>query len=101
MYMNSDQAYFKLWNILVDTGEPPLSRKVVDHPNHFENATPLELRYHGAGKHIVVGEYFFRRQVALRLLGLRLFEVLLRGLGIGSLLFHCSACEPCIVPPRQ
>ena len=89
--MNSDQAYFRLWNILVGTGEPPLSRKVEDPPNHFEKATPLELRYHGAGKHVVVGEYFFRRQVAQRLLGLRLFEVLLRGLAIGSLLFHCSA----------
>jgi len=73
----------------VGTGEPPLSRKVVDPPNHFEKATPVELPYHWAGKHIVVGEYFFRHQVAVRLLGLQLFEVLLRGLGIGSLLFHC------------
>ena len=55
----------------------------------FENATPLELPYHGAGKHIVVGEYFFRHRVAVRLLGLRLFQVLLRG--FGSLLFHCLA----------
>ena len=90
MYMNSDQAYFKLWNILVDTGEPPLSRKVVDHQDHFENkATLLEHSYHGAGKHIVVGEYFGRHQVEVRLLGLRLFQVLLRGLGIESLPFHC------------
>ena len=87
--MNSDQAYFELWNILVGTGEPPLSRKVVDHQDHFEKATPLELRYHGAGKHIVVGEYFGRHQVEVRLLGLRLFQVLLRGLGIESLPFHC------------
>ena len=59
--MNSDQAYFEFWNILVGTGEPPLSRKVVDHQDLFENkATPLELPYHAAGKHIVVGEYFFR-----------------------------------------
>ena len=85
--MNSDQAHFKLWNILVGTGELPLSRKVVD---HFERANPLKLPYHcWAGKHVVVGEYFFRHRVAMRLLGLRLFEVLLRGLGIGSLLFHC------------
>ena len=71
------------------TGEPPLSRKVEDPPNHFETATPLELPYHGAGKHIVVGEYFGRHQVEVRLLGLRLFQVLLRGLGIESLPFHC------------
>ena len=90
--MNSDQAYFEFWNILVGTGEPPLSRKVVDHQDLFENkATLLELRYHWAGKHIVVGEYFFRHQVAVRLLGLQLFEVLLTGVGIGSLLFHCLA----------
>ena len=90
--MNSDQAYFEFWNILVGTGEPPLSRKVVDHQDLFENkATPLELPYHGAGKHIVVGEYFCRHQVEVRLLGFRLFQVLLRGLGIGSLLFHCLA----------
>jgi len=91
MYINSDQAYFELWNILVGTGELPLSRKVVDPPNHFETATPVELPYHAAGKHIVVGEYFFGHQVAVRLLGLQLFEVLLTGLGIGSLLFHCLA----------